>query len=341
MGTPIRLGIIGCGGMEKAHEQGLAGLEDRMRVTAVCDRVPERAERAKAILGAARAVTDFREMLDEVDAVLIVLPHHLHHPVGMACLEAGRHVLMEKPLANTEQQCLELIEAAERRNRILMVGYVQRYNPLVVKTRELIQDGTLGDVFQVSIWTEQWTRFPEEKSWGHRIATLGGGQLFSHGCHYVDLLLWFLGRPVSGTHSGTNFGTPWMEREGTSHLVMRFENGSLGYHFGTWGARGSRLQYSCHVHGTKAMLDTRLKEGKIFLTTWEKGETLIYEADPGKHTRRQMEHFLSCLECGHKPLTDGRSSLQSLRIIWRLYEAEERRIVADLRGLGLEDAHAG
>jgi len=323
--------------MEKAHEQGFAGLKGRMEVAAVCDIVAERAERAKAMLGAGRAVTDFRQMLDYVDAVLIVLPHHLHHPVGMACLEAGKHVLMEKPLANTERQCLDLIEEAEKRQRILMVGYVQRYNPLVVKTRDLIRDGTLGEVFQVSIWTEQFTRFPEDKSWGHRKETLGGGQLFSHGCHYVDLLLWFLGRPVSGTHDGTNFGTPWMEGEGTSNLVMRFENRALGYHFGTWGARGSRLKYSIHVHGTKAMLDTRLKEGKIFLTTWEKGEELIFEAEGGKHTRNQMEHFLSCIETGRKPLTDARSSLQSLRVIWRLYEAEEKGVVADLRGLGLED----
>ncbi len=340
MGTPIRIGIIGCGGMEKAHEAAFEGFEGRMQVTAVCDIVRERAERAKAVLGAQRAVTDFRELLDVVDAVLIVLPHHLHHSVGMMCLEAGKHVLMEKPLANTERECLDLIEAAERGRRVLMVGYVQRYNPLVLKTRELIQNGALGEVFQVSIWTEQFTRFSEDKSWGHRKETLGGGQLFSHGCHYVDLLLWFLGRPVSGTHDGTNLGTPWMEGEGTSNLVMRFENRAMGYHFGTWGARGSRLQYSLHVHGTRAMLDTRLKEGKIFLTTWEKGEELIFEAEPGKHTRRQMEHFLICVETGRKPLTDGRSSLQSLRVIWKVYEAEAKGVVADLRGLGLEDVEA-
>ena len=171
----IRLGIIGCGGMEKSHEKGIEGLEDSVRITAVCDIVEERAEKAKELLKADMAVTDYKEMFPFVDAVLVVLPHHLHHPVGMACLEAGKHVLMEKPLAITESECLDLVHLADEKQLVLMIGYVMRYNPLVVKAKELVESGAIGDPFQMSIWTEQFTRFPDDRLWGHKIATLGAG----------------------------------------------------------------------------------------------------------------------------------------------------------------------
>src|SRR5690606_29723663 len=121
---------------------------------------------------------------------------------------------------------------------------------LVRKLKEVLDSGEYGECFHMSMWTEQWTRFPGDDHWGHKIATLGGGQLFSHGCHYVDLLLWFLGEPVHGTHTGTNFGTPWMEREGTSDVSIKFASGAVGYHMGTWGARGSKLHYCFQAHCT-------------------------------------------------------------------------------------------
>lgn len=333
----MRLGIIGCGGMEKSHEKGIEGLEDSVRITAVCDIVEERAGKAKELLKADMAVTDYKEMLPFVDAVLVVLPHHLHYPVGMTCLEAGKHVLMEKPLAITESECLDLVHLADEKKLVLMIGYVMRYNPLVLKAKELVESGAIGDPFQMSIWTEQFTRFPDDRLWGHKIATLGGGQFFSHGCHYVDLLLWFLGRPVRGSHIGTNRGTPWMEKEGSSNVVLEFENGITAYHFGTWGARGSRLRSSMHIHGTEGMIDIRVNEGKVLILKFGQPEQVVLDSPGQKNTHGQMAHFLECIRTGNRPLTDGIGSLQSLRVIWRLYEAEQKNVAADLRGLGLDE----
>src|SRR3546814_7094964 len=100
----IRLGIIGCGGMSRSHAASFGNV-DRVRVTATVNVDPARAQAAAEAFGAGtRAATDYREVLDDIDAALLVLPHHLHPPVGLACLEAGKHVLLEKPLANTEQE---------------------------------------------------------------------------------------------------------------------------------------------------------------------------------------------------------------------------------------------
>lgn len=343
----IRLGVIGCGGMAGSHANGLLELGDLMEVTVTCDIDLERAQRAAEKLKANRHVTDYKEVFEDVDAVLIALPHDLHFEVGKASLEAGKHVLMEKPMCNTEEECIQLIEIAKQCDRVLMTAYPVRYWPAIVQIKEWIDQKKFGEVFQMSVWTEQFTKYHDEH-WARSAKRLGGGQFFSHGCHYVDLMLWFLGRPVRGFHFGTNTGTPWMEKEGTSNATIQFEGDVLGYHFGTWGARGTRLGWSLHVHCTEGMIEYKRSEGKVYLHSHIKEEkanldtssrtrVIFEDDDAGKQTQHETRHFLECIRNGTKPLTDGPGSLQGLRVIWRLYEAEKNNTIADLSGLGLED----
>ena len=335
----IHLGIIGCGNMSRAHRRALQGLAGRARLVAAVDIDEERARKTAKGLNADLAATDYRQVLDRIDAAIVVLPHHLHHPVGMDLLQSGVHVLMEKPLANSEAQCLDLINAAREGGLTFMVAYCMRYHPLLEEMERLIKAKCYGETFQLSIWTEQHTQ-REPGSWIHRVETLGGGQLFSHGCHYIDILLAWMGNPVEGTHIGTKFGTPWMEAEGTSNVSLRFENNALGYHFGTWGARGTRLKYSFHAHCEGGMLEAQVTQGRLILHRGAEEDTagrekLLLETEPGKHVERELTHFVECIETKGRPLTDAERSLQSLRVIWRLYEAERQHVVADLRGLGL------
>ena len=343
----VRLGVVGCGGIVSySHINGIKEEADRLQVTATCDIILERAQHAAEVWGADYVTDDWTTMVGKVDAVLIALPHDLHHACGMFFMENGVDVLMEKPLAVNEQQCIDLIETSHRLNRLLMVAYPLRYCPEWLKLKELIDSKEYGDLFQVSFWTEQLTRTPEGY-WMNRAKGLGGGQFFSHGCHYIDLLLWMIGEPKRGIHIGNNLGTPWMEREGTSHAVIEFENGVLGYHAGTWGAMGTRLGGSFHFHFTKGMLE--LHGGKIYEHSRmndhvpggiaeEEECKVIYECERrGKNTVAEISYFLDCLLEGKKPLTPPEESLQGLRVIWKLYEGERDNQVVDLHGLGLKD----
>jgi len=341
-----RIGLIGCGGMANTHVSRFEKIKDKIDVIAAVDIDQGKAQAtAQALGGKTRAITDYHEIIHEVDAALVVLPHHLHHAVTLDFLRAGKHVLVEKPMANTEKECLEMIAEAKKAGKILMVAYCMRFHPLVVKMKELLDAKTYGECFQLSIWTEQFTKYAEGH-WAHKAATLGGGQFFSHGCHYVDLMLWMMGRPVRGCHFGTNKGTPWMEKEGTSNVVIEFENKAMGYHFGTWGARGAKLRYAFHAHCEKGMLELDLAEGKLIAhqsmrqhvpgetDQEEKTETLLH-VPFAKPTEVEMEHFIECIETGHQPLTDAVGSLEGLKVIWSLYEAEDHSRLADLHGLGL------
>ncbi len=341
----VRVGIIGCGGMASAHVRRFDKVSRLMHVTAAVDLDIERARAvAREVPGEVMVSTDYREILPFVDAVLVVLPHHLHHSVTVDALNAGKHVLVEKPLANSKTECLEMIEAARRNDRVLMVAYSMRFHPLLVRLRNLIKEERYGKLFQLSIWTEQFTRYPEGH-WTRSQEQLGGGQLFSHGCHYIDLMLWMMGRPVSGAHVGTNLCTPWMEREGTSSVILKFESGAVAYHGATWGARGTRLRYSFHAHCSEGMLEADIFGGQLLLhhgmDIHRPGEASVQETEVlleephAKPTAEEMAHFIECIHTGARPLTDATSSYEGLQVIWELYRAEEEDRLADLRGLGL------
>ncbi len=350
----IRMGMIGCGSMADRHISALAPLQGRMRFTAFADIELPRAQRLASSVAGAVAAENYRDIFDHVDAIIIALPHDLHHQVGMDCLRAGKHVLMEKPLALTEAQCLELIAADRSPEPVLMLGYVMRHHPLWKQMGEYIRQRTYGEAFHVSIWTEQYTD-ASQGAWIGQAKRLGGGQLFSHGCHYIDLLLDWLGDPVCGTHIGTRLGTPWMEREGTSNVSLKFKSGATAYHFGTWGARGSRLGYAAHAHCTEGMLELDHAEGTITLHRDKSGgdlpalEALAFKGEAPKDINKvvvyrcsgadkrrkavvqQIEAFLDCIEKKMKPDISAQASLRSLQVIWKLYEAEEGMVVADLR----------
>jgi predicted dehydrogenase len=334
----IKLALIGCGHISATHVSRFQRHASRMKVVATVDTNLELAQQAAALVGAEKVATDYREVLSEVDAVLVALPHHLYHPIGKECMLAGKHVLMEKPLANTQEECLDLIDVSKSSGTVYMVGYCMRYHPLIQQIKQIIADKTYGETFQVSIWTEQFTQYAPE-SWVSQAKLLGGGQFFSHGCHYIDLLLWFLGEPVRGTHLGTRLGTPWMEKEGTSNVCLKFKSGALGFHMGTWGARGTQLQNSMHIHCTEGMLEFTPDRSQLILhqgaLEGESGNSkVLSQTDVGIEFECEMAHFLDCIENNQQPLTNVDDSLKGLQIIWKLYEAEQNNLVADLSGMG-------
>jgi predicted dehydrogenase len=341
----IKIGIIGCGAMGSNHQAVFDSLTGAIEVTATVDIDIEKANSAKEILNAKFATTDYREIWPYVDAVLIATPHDLHHEQGMAAFAQGKHVLMEKPMAISEAECIDLIRASEESRKTLMVAYPMRYQPLVVKLKELLDNKYLGEPFHIGIFTEQLTQPPAD-SWMVQAKRLGGGQFFSHGCHYIDLLLWFLGEPEVGVHLGTRNHTEWMEKEGTSDAIIKFANGAIGHHFGTWGARATRHGYAIHAHCERGMLEADITGGVLYAHHGFKGtppaggiggtlspdpkdaEVILAMEGESKYLQGELEHFAHCIATGEKPLTDGPGSLAGLRVIWALLESEKNKTLS-------------
>lgn len=190
----IRIALVGCGAVTaKSHLPALQRARDYFQCTAFVDVVAERAERLAAEMPGAVATPDLEAALSVCDAVILALPHHLHAEIGVRCLEAGKHVLMEKPLAPSVADCDRLIAAAVRTNRILGIGLVRRYLHGHGLAREIIQSGMLGGLTGFEVSEGGVYSWPMVSDFLLRRETAGGGVLIDTGAHVLDTLLWWLG----------------------------------------------------------------------------------------------------------------------------------------------------
>jgi predicted dehydrogenase len=319
---PIRTAVVGLN-MGSAHAHAYR-MSSQSELRWVVDLDEERAASMAEQLGCGYT-TDWRRVLeDDVDAVSLATPHHLHAPMALEAIAAGKHILMEKPLANSEADCLKLIEAAERQGVVLMLAYIVRYRPAVQLLRALIESEQYGKPFSANCWVEGYLPPQPPESWFSRQETLGGGVLYSHGCHYIDLLLSLFGTPVQAKGLGTRSGTEWLEGEGTHHSILKFEGGAVAHLGASWGMKFRDTPALLHLHTPEACLV--LSGNKLEVITQEGRKTLYEPEGPVDGNARalgEVEHFLACIRTGRRPLTDGAEALKSHRLIWDLY-AEQR-----------------
>jgi predicted dehydrogenase len=150
----VRVAVVGCGNVSRGHIRGWLGQPDRARVVALVDAARHQAEarQAQFELPDAQILTDYRDVLarEDVDAVDLCTPGHLHTEMIIAALEAGKHVLTEKPTGYTLEECRQLRWYARHYHRLkVAVGYSLRYYPLNIRVRQLLQDGVIGEVLSI------------------------------------------------------------------------------------------------------------------------------------------------------------------------------------------------
>jgi predicted dehydrogenase len=202
MSSVIRLGIISCGKVSwERHYPALRRLPD-FKVQAVCDVDSARNSRIASLFGARQALADFHELLHQgdIDAVAVLTPTGAHAEAGIAVLDAGKHLFMEKPLALTLEEASMLIQAQRRSGRVAQVCFNLRWHRLVRQAKAAIEGGLLGRVKAIrSVYTHDRTGV-DAPAW-HRKLALGGGVGFNEGVHHYDLWRYLLGREVQQVHS--------------------------------------------------------------------------------------------------------------------------------------------
>lgn len=191
----IRVGIVGAGLIAPNHAAGFQEVPDLAEVVAVCDTNRESAENL-ATLFDARIYADYRELIadPQVDLVDLLLPHHLHYPAAMAVIRAKKHLLLEKPVAVSYSQSLEIVEAARQAGIHFGVAENTRYIRAYVEAEKLIRAGRLGDITLVRTFlpANERVRLSSDDFWGKH-AAFGGGALIDSGPHTFYLLKWLFG----------------------------------------------------------------------------------------------------------------------------------------------------
>jgi len=222
----IRLGIVGCGRVaEERHLPSLLRLPG-IRVVATADLDAARSGRLADRLGAPVRLSDYLALVErrDVDAVAILTPTQSHAEIALAALEAGKHVLVEKPLALTLADCDRLIEAAARSTSKVVVGFNLRWHLLVRRAREFLSSGALGRIKAIrSAYTHD--RTGEQAPDWHRKLELGGGVSFNEGVHHFDLWRYFTRSEVEQVFS---YGVPSEHYEDeTNAIAARLSDGAL------------------------------------------------------------------------------------------------------------------
>jgi predicted dehydrogenase len=334
----LRVGLIGLGGISGAHLAAYTDFADKLQVTAVCDPVPERVAAYRERFPQASAYADYRELLarPDVDCVDCCLPHALHYPVAKAALEAGKHVLVEKPFVNTYAQARDLVEIANRKQRIVMVAQHQRYQAVHRAVHDQIVRGDYGRVHQLRIDAIQNLHdYYAAPHWLYRGDMAGGGAVISVLVHKIDLLRYWLtesyGEATEVVAWGRTHDPDFHAAEDTAVGLIRFGDGPLVEWMATYTASGVPYCESVWLFAERAML-YGLPPERHYATSklrigWRKDgksaeqfEELTYDANAfGLPTRDPMVneilHFAECIEEQREPLSSGRDNLGTMAII--------------------------
>jgi len=186
----VNVAIVGCGLIGEKRAKALADA----KLTVCCDALPDRAERLARAYGSA-SCSDWRQAVsrDDVDLVVVATTNESLASIALGAIEAGKHVLIEKPAARSVRELDPLIEASERKGVQVRVGFNHRYHPALQKAREIIDSGAAGDLMFVRGRYGHGGRVGYDKEWRADPALSGGGELIDQGVHVIDLARWFLG----------------------------------------------------------------------------------------------------------------------------------------------------
>lgn len=328
---PVGVAVVGCGYWGPNLVRNFTTCPTS-RVVALCDRSEAALTRVGAACPEARRVGDLQAVLDdpEVEAVAIATPVATHAPLARAALRAGKHVLLEKPMATSERDGEELIRLAEKGGLTLMVDHTYVFSSPVRKIRELIQTGEIGNVFYIDGVRINLGLFQSDVNvlW----------DLAPHDLSIVDHLIGRLPRTVAATGaSHTRSG-----QEDVAYLNLDFGGGLLAHFHVNWlspvkvrhlivgGSKKSIVYNDLNPWEPIKIYDQGIQEGESaearhgVLISYRTGDIWSPRLEPGEPLQGVVRHFAECIRSGATPISDGQAGLRVVRIL----EAAERSVKA-------------
>jgi predicted dehydrogenase len=256
----MRIAILGCGAVTaRSHLPALARFKDAT-VKVLVDINEGRAKELAAGFGVPHAVQDYHSVMDEFDAAIVALPHHLHAPAGIELLRFGKHILMEKPMALTTPECDALLDAAGQGKAMLGIGLVRRCLNAHRFVRKVLRDGLLGNIHSFDIQEGCVYGWPVASDFFFRRDTAGGGVLMDTGAHVVDSLLWWLGNCTAELYEDDACGGV----EADCRAVFKSQSGARGE---VILSRLRDLRNTAIIHGEKGSIEVSMLNNQVRLTT--------------------------------------------------------------------------
>ncbi|MGX4584144.1 Gfo/Idh/MocA family protein [Paenibacillus chitinolyticus] len=350
MSQKYRIGIIGCGGIANGkHLPSLAKLPN-VELVAFCDIVIERAEKAKEQYGSGDACVyqDYRELLKDssLDIVHVCTPNDSHADITIDALEAGKHVMCEKPMAKTSVDARRMVDAAKRTGKKLTIGYNNRFRSDSQYLKKLCEDGELGEVYFAKAHAIRRRAVP---TWGVFLdeEKQGGGPLIDIGTHALDLTLWMMDnykpKVVLGTSyhklshraNAANAWGPWdpakFTVEDSAFGMITMENGATIILESSWALNTLEVdEAKCTLSGTEGGADMKdglringEKNSRLYTQNIElsSGGVAFYEGASENAPDLEMRMWIDAIENDKDPVVTPEQALVVSEILEAIYES--------------------
>lgn len=330
----LKVMIIGAGAISPSHIEGYLEFKDKVQIAAISNLVekPVTDLIKKYNLKDTKFVSDYREVLDDIDLVSICTPPKTHEKIAIDCLTKGIHVLTEKPMAPSLKACDNMIEAARKGNALISVVAQSRFKSENAKIIKLIHDKELGKVLYTNVLSNWWRgQSYYDLAWRGKWENEGGGCTLNHAVHHIDLLLWANGMPKEVTSIIANLAHNNSEEEDLSLSLLKYDDGSL-----------ANLTCSLISHGEEQSLTFQTEKGGLSIPyslranesrpngfpdtaenvieyinkKYENADNLQYEYHAG-----QIYDLINAIENGTKLLVDGESGRRTIELITAIYKS--------------------
>ena len=333
----MNIGIVGCGliGNRRAQVAQVSGDE----VLLVADIEPHRAQATAEAVGA-DWIDDWQKVIshDGIEAVVVATVNKSLLPITRAALQSGKHVLCEKPLGRNAWEAKEMMETAQKANRVLKVGFNHRHHPALWRAQKMAQSGKIGPLMSIRAAYGHGGRPGYDQEWRGDPELAGGGELLDQGVHVIDLCRWFLGDfvQVSGM-LGTWF---WQVAplEDNGFALLRTAQGQVAQIHTSWTQWKNLFRFEIFgrdgfllINGlggsygveTLTLGKRRPESGPPLMETWE-------FPGPDISWQTEWEEFKKAIQEGRQPLGSGPDGYQAARVIDAIYESSKTGRVVEL-----------
>jgi len=342
----LTIGIVGTGGISRAHADGYLRFPAECEIVALCDIAPGRAEGLRAELGldGVRVYSGIEEMLaaEDLDLVSVATPPSTHAELAVAALEAGVDVLVEKPMAPSLEECDAMLTAARAHGRLLSVVAQNRFRDDIATLKEVLDSGLAGPVSHAQVSSSWWRGTSYYDLWWRGTwESEGGGCTLNHAIHHLDMTLWMLGAPQAVTSVLTNAAHENAEVEDLSVTVLQYDRAL------------AEVTASVVHHGEEQAIVVQGRDARVSQPWKVVAEVATPNGFPSREgdadrvaqieavaaAHRPLEHtghagqvgdMLAAVRDRRRPAVDGEDGRRAIELVTEIYEAGIERRTVDL-----------
>lgn len=325
----VKIGVIGLGGVAQlVHLPNLSKIQNA-ELTAVAEINKNRLQTIGDKFNVKQRFNNYQDMLDksDIEAVIVATPTSTHKEIAIDCLNAGKDVLVEKPLARTFNEAKQIVDAAKKSKRKLMVGMNLRYRPDTMLLRSFLNSDEIGDPFYIKCgWIRKQS---SSEKWFTKKEESGGGVIIDLGVHILDLALWLMDYPEVLSVSAQNFFHYTKNVEDTSICCVKCKNSSVISMEVSWSLPVEKDHFYLDVFGTKGSFSSnpfrllkKVENDYINLTpALPDNPTVLFK----KSYLNELKSFLGAIKGLNPVFSPGEEAMQRMKIIEAMYESADKK----------------